>query len=64
MSLRQCVECHASNGIMDFEALGYSAQRVHDLENLPELRHFQQQGAQFTRPRLSRYAPVTEHATN
>jgi hypothetical protein len=34
---RQCEECHRTNGIMDFELLGYSAKRVEELEHLPEL---------------------------
>jgi len=34
---RQCDECHTTNGIMDFELLGYSPQRVDELENLPEI---------------------------
>lgn len=36
---RQCVECHSPNGIMDFEKLGYSPERIKDLENLPELKY-------------------------
>ena len=36
---RQCVECHRENGIINFEALGYPADRVRDLENLPELKY-------------------------
>jgi len=38
---RQCAECHSPDGIMDFEALGYSPERIEDLENLPELRYFE-----------------------
>jgi len=34
---RQCEECHTTNGIMDFELLGYSPERVRELEHLPEL---------------------------
>ena len=34
---RQCEECHTTNGIMDFELLGYSVERVEELEHLPEL---------------------------
>ncbi|MAT39428.1 MAG: nitrite reductase [Ectothiorhodospiraceae bacterium] len=34
----ECQTCHAENGIMDFEALGYRPQRVKDLQNLPELQ--------------------------
>ena len=38
---RQCSECHRENGILDFEALGYSEERIRDLEHLPELRLFE-----------------------
>ena len=38
---RQCSECHRENGILDFEALGYSEERVRDLQHLPELRLFE-----------------------
>lgn len=34
---RQCDECHTTNSIMDFELLGYSPERVFELEHLPEL---------------------------
>ena len=31
----QCEDCHTPDGgLLDFEALGYPAERVHDLENL------------------------------
>jgi hypothetical protein len=33
-----CATCHTPNGIMDFEALGYTPERIRDLENLPELK--------------------------
>ncbi len=34
---RGCKQCHTTNGIIDFEGLGYPAERVKDLRNLPEL---------------------------
>jgi len=34
---RQCDECHTTDGIMDFDLLGYSAERVYELEHLPEV---------------------------
>lgn len=37
---RTCVECHSPHGIMDFKALGYSPERIKDLQNLPELKTF------------------------
>ncbi|NOX87612.1 MAG: nitrite reductase [Calditrichaeota bacterium] len=37
---RKCIECHTPNGILDFKALGYSAERAKDLQNLPELKLF------------------------
>ena len=37
---RQCKECHTTNGIMDFKLLGYSAERVEELEHLPELSSY------------------------
>ena len=33
----ECQDCHAENGIMDFEKLGYTSARVEALQNLPEL---------------------------
>ena len=39
---RTCQECHSPNGILDFKALGYSAERIKDLTNLPELKLFTQ----------------------
>jgi hypothetical protein len=36
---RQCEECHRANGLLNFKALGYPAERVKDLENLPELKY-------------------------
>ncbi len=35
----KCNQCHARKGIMNFELLGYPADRVKDLENLPELKY-------------------------
>ncbi|MBI3945981.1 MAG: nitrite reductase [Armatimonadetes bacterium] len=40
----ECVDCHSPNGIMDFKALGYTPERVKDLEHLPELRFFAKEG--------------------
>lgn len=34
---RECTDCHSPNGIMDFEALGYTPDRIKDLQNLKEL---------------------------
>lgn len=34
-----CEACHTEQGIMDFEMLGYSEERIRDLQNLPELEH-------------------------
>jgi hypothetical protein len=31
---RDCVECHAPNGILNYRALGYSEERAAELENL------------------------------
>jgi hypothetical protein len=31
---RDCVECHAPDGILDYRALGYSEERAAELENL------------------------------
>lgn len=36
---RQCVECHAPNGIMNYEKLGYAPERVKDLQNVPEIKY-------------------------
>ncbi len=33
----KCVECHKTDGIMDFTLLGYSPERVQELTHLPEL---------------------------
>ncbi|MBF0447921.1 MAG: nitrite reductase [Magnetococcales bacterium] len=35
---RGCKECHAQNGIIDFEGLGYPEGRAQELRNLPELK--------------------------
>lgn len=35
-----CADCHSPHGLIDFKALGYSTQRIHDLENLPEVKYF------------------------
>ncbi len=35
-----CASCHSPNGILDFKKLGYSPERVKDLEHLPELKYF------------------------
>jgi hypothetical protein len=35
---RQCKECHTTDGIMDFDLLGYSPERVYALEHLPETK--------------------------
>ena len=34
---RGCKSCHANKGIINFEALGYPAERAKELRNLPEL---------------------------
>ena len=44
---RQCAECHASDGVMDFDALGYPPARVADLEHLPELTTMVEQGLAY-----------------
>ncbi len=41
---RTCDECHRPNGLLDFRALGYSEERAHDLENLPELKMLKKAG--------------------
>jgi len=41
---RTCDECHRANGLLDFRALGYSEERAHDLENLPELKMLKKAG--------------------
>jgi len=38
---RKCTECHTPNGIIDYSALGYPPERVKELENLPELKFFE-----------------------
>lgn len=35
---RKCKECHSSQGIIDFEALGYPPERVAELKSLPEMK--------------------------
>ena len=35
-----CKSCHSPNGILDFKALGYSPERIKDLQNLKELQYF------------------------
>ncbi|MBF0439670.1 MAG: nitrite reductase [Magnetococcales bacterium] len=35
---RGCKECHAKNGILDFNALGYPPERAAELRKLPELQ--------------------------
>ena len=37
----QCKDCHTTKGVMDFKALGYTPERIKDLENLPELQRFE-----------------------
>jgi len=44
---RKCEECHRQNGIMDFKALGYPAERIKDLTNLPELKVFHKNTARL-----------------
>jgi hypothetical protein len=60
---RGCTECHAENGIMDFEALGYTPTRINDLRNLPEMKHFEQNPVGR---RVSRYlqTPTTSHSVS
>jgi hypothetical protein len=36
---RECVQCHTPKGIMNFKMLGYSPERIKDLENLKELEY-------------------------
>ena len=36
---RQCEECHAQEGIINFAMLGYPQERIADLQNLPELKY-------------------------
>jgi hypothetical protein len=43
---RQCQECHTTNGIMDFVLLGYSPERVQELEHLPELSNLKYNGSE------------------
>ena len=38
---RDCKDCHAPKGIMDFKALGYTEARAKDLQNLRELQWIQ-----------------------
>ncbi len=40
-----CSDCHSSRGVIEFKALGYSEQRTHDLENLPEVKYFKKTSA-------------------
>jgi nitrate/TMAO reductase-like tetraheme cytochrome c subunit len=44
---RTCAECHTSQGILDFRALGYSEQRTRDLEDLPELKMLMKAGVKL-----------------
>lgn len=41
---RSCAECHTTDGLLDFRALGYSEERARDLENLPELQMLRRGG--------------------
>ena len=40
---RGCADCHSPNGIMDFKGLGYTPERVRDLQYLSELKLFTNQ---------------------
>ena len=42
---RECAECHAKDGIMDFKKLGYPAERVKKLQNPPEMKWFTKKAA-------------------
>lgn len=36
---RQCRDCHAEQGILDFDKLGYTSERAKELRHLPELEN-------------------------
>lgn len=49
-----CQSCHSKNGILDFEKLGYSPERVKDLQNLPGLKYFKQKDMKITSKKMKR----------
>ncbi len=59
---RSCDECHTTNGLLDFRALGYSEERARDLEHLPELRMLRNAGvalpAESVTPRNREITPA------
>lgn len=56
---RTCEECHRPNGLLDFAALGYSPERVKDLENLPELKKMKAMGVQLPQTDVHRPKEIT-----
>ncbi len=43
-----CQSCHSEHGILDFEKLGYSPERVKDLQHLPELKYFKKENIKIS----------------
>ena len=43
-----CRDCHSANGVLDFKKLGYSPERIKDLQNLPELKYFQKENIKIS----------------
>ena len=55
-----CDACHTpQGGLLDFEKLGYSPQRIHDLENLPELKQMKAAGIPLPTENLSKPREIT-----
>ncbi len=47
-----CKSCHSPNGILDFKGLGYSPERVKDLQNLKELKYFKNNNTKITASKM------------
>jgi len=54
----ECTACHAQNGIMDFEGLGYQPERVKDLRNLPELKTLKMTQSKPAAAKTSKKTPI------
>ncbi len=44
-----CKSCHSEHGVLDFKALGYSPERIKDLEHLKELKYFKKEDFKITK---------------
>jgi hypothetical protein len=49
-----CQSCHSEKGILDFKKLGYSPERIKDLQHLPELKYFKKENIKIAEKKVKK----------